>query len=102
MSVKTHDIGRYFYYVLPTKVNPGTPLTHVALSWEREPPYRESETRVLRLWPTRLAVAWGYWYDTGVESIEEQDERMGMVRPYKRCTGVEGAAWEDTEEEEWA
>lgn len=64
---QTLDIGPLFVHML--KVRPG-PLIHFGSSQEVERPYRHSRVVVMRLWPLRRALAFGWWRDTGL--TEEQ------------------------------
>lgn len=59
--MQTTDIGRSFFHVI--RVRPDTPLKHRAITVEIEPPYRRSNSLILRLTPTRALVL-GWWTDT--------------------------------------
>lgn len=66
---KTHDLpsGHFFHLI---KVVKGTPLRHVAVTQEYEPPFRRSDSKITRLWPTRLALVTGKWYDSELDEDE--------------------------------
>lgn len=77
MGLKTHELGPLFVGVTPP-LHDDVPMFHVARSWEDEEPFREAETRLLRLWPFKRALIWGWWYDTGIETQEDLDHALGL------------------------
>lgn len=66
----THDIGARFWHTI--KLRKGTPLTHRAVTNEAEPPYRTSNSLVVRLWPLRFGLVFGKWLGTN----RTEDEAM--------------------------
>lgn len=66
---KTHDLpsGHFFHLI---KVVKGTPLRHTAATQEVDYPYRRSDSTITRLWPFRLALVTGKWYDSGLAEEE--------------------------------
>lgn len=80
--MQTHDIGRAFFHFI--HVRPGTPLLHTAPTVEIEPPYRRSESLIIRLLPFRRALVLGWWEDTEWDAEEALMEavRGWGIDPY--------------------
>jgi hypothetical protein len=58
----THDIGAFFVH--PINLQPGTPFMHRAPTDEIEPPYRCSNSRIIKIWPGK-GLVFGRWRHTG-------------------------------------
>lgn len=66
---QTHDLpGGWFFHLV--KVKPRTPLKHRAPTQEVDAPFRSSDSTVFRLWPLKIALVAGKWYDS---ELDEED-----------------------------
>lgn len=59
---QTKDIGRVFFYI--SRVQPGTPFVHTAVTVMIEKPFRRAQSVIIRLPRTRALIV-GLWRDTG-------------------------------------
>jgi hypothetical protein len=57
----THGVGPFFFHTL--NLRPETPLLHSAPTDEIEPPYRRSNSRILKIWPGK-GIVLGRWRQT--------------------------------------
>jgi hypothetical protein len=57
----THDVGPFFAHTVNLK--PGTPLVHRAPTDEIEPPYRRSNSVIVKIWPGK-GIVLGRWRNT--------------------------------------
>jgi hypothetical protein len=57
----THDLGAFFVH--PVNLKPGTPFMHRAPTDEIEPPYRHSDSVIIKIWPGKGLVL-GHWQNT--------------------------------------
>ena len=93
----THDLGRFFVYTLPTRMRFPLAVDH---AWEVEPPYRISKvTLIIRLWPFRRALGFGWWLDSAVRSLEDE-AAMELAREtleYEQYVAVNG----EVDRDEW-
>ncbi|MER5754424.1 hypothetical protein [Streptomyces sp. NPDC002088] len=58
---ETHDVGPFFAHTVNLK--PGAPFLHTAPTDEIEPPYRQSNSTVIKIWPGK-GIVLGRWRNT--------------------------------------
>jgi hypothetical protein len=81
--MQTHGIGRAFYHTI--RVKPDTAFLHTAPTVEIEPPYRRSDSLIVRVPFTPWAIVLGWWEDTGWDPEEALMEAVSGwgINPYE-------------------
>jgi hypothetical protein len=65
---QTHDLGRFFMHRIYLVAD--APLIHIAHTQEIDDPFRNSQSVVTRLWPSRHGIVLGLWKSSGLTEVE--------------------------------
>lgn len=74
ISTETHDIGRFFWHTI--RLEKGSPFFHRHPTHEIDPPYRFSNSLLIRMPFTSYGIVLGWWHT--VARTEEQAILAGM------------------------